>query len=151
VRKSWIPIFATTLLVACNSNTVGPNAPTAEFKATEQIALRNIMCAFEQHPEGKQSPCAHLIENRLLLGKFFSPLLPRGMKEAEQKRGRRITTKFIVEAAAKIKQCQKVPLENTINIIRDVKIAGETYLLKGTSPLIEETSTCFITPDQESK
>lgn len=136
-------------LAACSSTDIGPNAPTQEFKATEQVALQNLMCAFEPHPEGKQSPCAHLIENRLLLGRFFSPLLPRGMKEAEQNRGRRITTKFIVEAAAKIQQCRKVPLENTINVIRDVKIAGGTYLLRGTSPLSEENSSCFLTPAQE--
>lgn len=148
IRKFGLFSFV-LMLAACNSSTVGPNAPTAEFKEKEQLALQNIMCAFEPHPEGKQSPCAHLIENRLLLGKYFAPLLPRNMKEAEQIRGRRITTKFIVESAAKIRQCQRVPLENSINIIRDIKIAGGTYLLKGTSPLSEETSSCFLTPVQE--
>ncbi len=136
---------------ACSSTEFGPNKLTQQDKSNQQLAVQNIMCEFEPHPEGegKQSPCAHLIEHRLLLGKFFAPLLPRGMKEAEQNRGRRVTTKFIVEAAAKIQQCRKVSLENTINVIRDVKIAGGTYLVKGTSPLSQENSSCFLTPVQE--
>ncbi len=137
------------ILAACSSTTVGPNAPSEQDKANEQLALQNMMCAFEPHPEGKQSPCAHMIENRLLLGRYFAPQTLGGLKDAEKSRGRRITTKFIVEAAARIKQCRKVPLENTINIIRDVKIAGGTYLLRGTSPLSEENSSCFLTPYQE--
>lgn len=149
MKKLLSPLLVAMALVGCSSTDIGPNAPTADYKAKEQVALQNMMCAFEPHPEGKQSPCAHMIENRLLLGRFFAPVRPRGMNETEQNRGRRITTKFIVEAAAKIQQCRKVPLENTINVIRDLKIAGGTYALKGTSPLSEENSSCFLTPEQE--
>ena len=149
MRKLWSPIVFAMTLVACSSTDIGPNRPDAQYKANEQLAIQNVMCAFEPHPQGKQSPCAHMIENRLLLGKFFQPLLPRGVTEAERNKARRLTTKFVVEAAARIKQCRKVPLENTINIIRDVKIAGGTYLLRGTSPLSEENSSCFLTPEQE--
>lgn len=150
MKKVLSQLLLATLLVACVSTEVGRNAPTAEFKAKEQLAVQNQMCAFDPHPEGKQSPCAHLIENRLLFGRIFAPETLGGLDEAEKIRGRRITTNFIVEAASKIKQCRKVPLENTINIIRDVQIAGGTYLLKGTAPLSEETSSCFLTPDLES-
>lgn len=150
MKKVWSPVIFATFLAACSSTELGPNAPTAEFKAKEQLAVKNQMCAFDPHPEGKQSPCAHLIENRLLFGRIFAPETLGGLDEAEKIRGRRITTKFIVDAASKIKQCRRVPLENTINIIRDVKIAGGTYLLKGTAPLSEESSSCFLTPDQES-
>lgn len=138
------------LLVACSSTSIGPNAPTQEDLALENAAVQNQMCAFEPHPEGKQSACAHLIENRQLLSRFFAPEGVGRLEQSEKNRGRRITTRFIVNAAAKIKQCQKVPLENTLNIIRDVKIAGETYVVKGTSPLIEESSSCFLTKVQES-
>ena len=150
MKKVWSPVIFATFLAACVSTDVGSNAPTAESKANEQLAVKNQMCAFDPHPEGKQSPCAHLIENRLLFGRIFAPETLGGLDEAEKIRGRRITTKFIVNAAASIKQCRKVPLENTINIIRDVKIAGGTYLLKGTAPLSEENSSCFLTPSQES-
>lgn len=150
MRKFLIPVLFATFLAACVSSDVGPNAETADLKAKEELAVKNLMCAFEPHPEGKQSPCAHLIENRVLFGRIFAPPTLGGLDESEKIRGRRITTKFIVEAASKIKQCRRVPLENTINIIRDVKIAGGTYLLKGTAPLSEENSSCFLTPDQES-
>ena len=149
MRKLWSPVVIAMILAACTSTDIGPNRPTAEYKAQEQLAIQNLMCAFEPHPEGKQSPCAHMIENRLLLGRYFAPRALGGLKESEKLRGRRITTKFIVEAAAGIQQCRKVPPENTINIIRDIKIAGGAYLLKGTSPLSEENSSCFLTPDQE--
>ena len=149
MRKLWSPIFIAMILAACTSSDIGPNRPTQQDKANEQLAAQNAMCAFEPHPEGKQSPCAHMIENRLLLGRYFTPRSLGGLKESEKLRGRRITTKFIVEAAARIQQCRKVSEENTINIIRDIKIAGGTYLLKGTSPLSEENSSCFLTPVQE--
>jgi hypothetical protein len=150
LRKFLSPVLFATFLAACVSSDVGPNAPTAELKAKEQLAVKNQMCAFDPHPEGKQSPCAHLIQNRVLFGRIFAPPTLGGLDEGEKLRGRRITTKFIVDAASKIKQCRRVPLDNTINIIRDVKIAGGTYLLKGTAPLSEENSSCFLTPDQES-
>ena len=146
--KPFAPILSAFLVTACSSTDVGPNAPTAEDRQNEQIAAQNAMCAFEPHPQGKQSPCAHLIENRLLLGRFFAPETLGGFDEAEKLRGRRITTKFIVNAAAGIKQCRKVSAES-ITVIRDVKIAGGTYLLKGTAPLSEVNSSCFLTPETE--
>lgn len=149
MRKLWSPIIIAMILAACTSSDIGPNRPTQQDRANEQLAVQNVMCAFESHSEGKQSPCAHMIENRLLLGRYFTPRTLGGLSESEKLRGRRITTKFIVEAAAKIQQCRKVPQENTINIIRDIKIAGGTYLLKGTSPLSEDNSSCFLTPEQE--
>ena len=146
MSRLWSSVTFGLVLSACSSTDVGPNAPTAQDKANEQLAVQNVMCAFEPHPEGKQSSCDHLIENRLLLGRMFLPATLGGIDEAEKIRGRRVTTKFIVKAAASIKQCQKVSLENTITIIRDVKIAGGTYLLKGTAPLEEGVASCFITP-----
>jgi len=137
-------------MVACSSTNLGPNAPTQEELALEQKAVQNLMCAFEPHPEGKQSPCAHLIENRQLLNRFFAPAGIGNLTESEKIRGRRITTRFVVNAAGSISQCQRVTSEDTVNIIRDVKIANGTYLVKGTSPLLEESSSCFLTQSQES-
>lgn len=149
IKPTWTVLFA-LLLTACSSGSVTQTSEEQQFAAREQRALQNLMCAFEPHPEGKQSPCAHLIENRVLLSRFFAPATLGGFNEAEKNRGRRITTNFIVNAAANINQCNRVSPENTINIIRDVKIAGGTYAVMGTSPLTEETSSCFITPDKES-
>ncbi len=148
MKKPLLSLSIATVLVAC-SPTAGPRFEAQQLKANEQLAAQNIMCAFEPHPEGKQSPCAHLIENRILFGRIFSPETLGGLPEGDKIRGRRVTTKFIVEAAASIKQCRKVPLESSITIIRDVQFAGQTYLLKGTPPLLEENSSCFLTPETE--
>jgi len=148
--KSFAMLAGGLFLVACSSTNLGPNAPTQQELALEQKAVQNLMCAFEPHPEGKQSPCAHLIENRQLLNRFFAPAGIGNLNEAEKIRGRRITTRFIVNAAGSINQCRKITSENTVNIIRDIEIADGTYLVKGTSPLSEENSSCFLTQSLES-
>lgn len=150
MKKLGCSIVIAFIATACSATSGSNLSEKQQFATNEQLAIQNVMCVFEPHPEGKQSPCAHMIENRLLLGRFFAFETLGGFKESEKAKGRRITTKFIVNAAASIKQCRKVPLENTINIIRDVKIADGTYLLKGTAPLSEENSFCFLTPDLEA-
>ena len=131
------------IAIACTSREMGPYAPTAEDKQNEVLAVKNAMCAFEN-----QERCAHVIENRNLMTRFFAPETLGGMNESEKFRGRRITTKFIVEAAASIRQCRPV-VANSIIILRDVKINGGTFLMKATTPA-NETSACFITPDPEA-
>ena len=101
------------------------------------------MCAFEN-----QERCAHVIENRNLMTRFFAPETLGGMNESEKFRGRRITTKFVVEAAASIRQCRPVVADSVV-ILRDMQINGSTFLMKATAPA-NETSACFITPDPEA-
>lgn len=128
---------------ACSSTDVGPYAPTAEEKATERVAAQKAMCAIDN-----QARCDHLIENRLLFGRFFAPETLGGMEEPEKLRGRKITTKFVSEAVAGIQQCTRVT-EPSIPIVKGMIIDGGKYSVMGTSPLLEGSSTCFITPQTE--
>ena len=131
------------MAVACTSRDVGPYAPTAEDKQNEALAAQNAMCAFEN-----QARCSHVIENRILMSRFFAPETLGGMDESEKFRGRRVTTKFIVEAAAAIKQCRRVTEESLI-VLKDVDINGAKWQMKATKP-VNETSSCFITPEPEA-
>ena len=131
------------LAVACTSRDVGPYAPTAEDKQNEVLAAQNAMCAFEN-----QARCSHVIENRILMSRFFAPETLGGMDESEKFRGRRVTTKFIVEAAASIKQCRKVSQEAVI-LLKDVDINGGKWQMKATKP-VDANASCFITPSPEA-
>ena len=102
------------MLFACTSREVGPYAPTAEDKRTEALAAQNSMCRIEN-----QARCAHVIENRILMSRFFAPENLGGMREDEKFRGRRITTRFISEAVAGINQCQRVTADSIV-ILRDI-------------------------------
>ncbi|MEM9331358.1 MAG: hypothetical protein AAGA53_08520 [Pseudomonadota bacterium] len=136
-------VLISCVLVACTSRDVGPYAPTSDDKRNEALAVKNAMCTFEN-----QERCAHVIENRTLMSKFFLPETLGGIDETEKFRGRRITTKFVVEAAAAIAQCVPVTQESIV-ILRDVKIAGGTYQMRATKP-VNQSSACFITPDPEA-
>ncbi|MGI9349957.1 MAG: hypothetical protein ACR2O3_00225 [Rhizobiaceae bacterium] len=143
MKKQLALVLMAGIAVACTSRDVGPYAPTAEDRQNEVLAAKNAMCTFEN-----QERCAHVIENRNLMTRFFAPETLGGMNESEKFRGRRITTKFIVEAAATIKQCRPVVADSVV-ILRDVKINGGTYLMKATKPA-SENSACFIIPDPEA-
>lgn len=143
MRNQFILVGLAILAVACTSRDVGPYAPTAEDKNLESQAAQKAMCGIEN-----QARCDHLIENRLLFGRFFSPETLGGMDESEKFRGRRVTTKFVVEAVAAIKQCNRVDALS-VNIVKGMEIAGKKFDVKGTSPLVEQESTCFITPSSE--
>ena len=131
------------LVTACPSRDVGPNAPTAQDKTNETVAAQKSMCTIEN-----QTRCDHLIENRNLFGRFFAPQTLGGMDENEKQRGRRITTKFVVEAVAAINQCKRVEL-TSIPIVKGMIIAKQKFNVMGTSPLVKGESTCFITPQTE--
>lgn len=131
------------LAVACTSRDVGPYAPTAEDKQNEVLATKNAMCAIEN-----QARCAHVIENRILMSRFFAPETLGGLDESEKFRGRRVTTKFIVEAAAGIRQCRPVTSESIV-ILKDVNINGGKWQFRATKP-VNETASCFLAPEPEA-
>jgi len=138
MKKLAVPVLLGLAISACTSTDVGVNAPTAEDKAIHAQALNKLMCRVEN-----QARCAHVIENRILFGRFFAPKTLGGLEEDEKRRGRRITTKFIAEAVANINQCQPVTAESVV-LVKDLKLAGGTYEFKGTSPLDQQTSACFL-------
>ncbi|MEM7067364.1 MAG: hypothetical protein AAF478_00660 [Pseudomonadota bacterium] len=135
--------MATAIMAACSSTDIGPYAPTSEEKRLETAATTKAMCRIEN-----QERCAHVIENRLLMSRFFAPETLGGMDESEKFRGRSITTKFVVEAVAAINQCQRVT-EDSVILLRDMKIDKGTYFLKATKP-VSVNSACFITPEPEA-
>lgn len=143
MRNTLTLISATLILVACTSRDVGPYAPTAEDRSQEAVAASKAMCVIDN-----QARCNHLIENRILFGRFFAPETLGGLDESKKFRGRRITTQFVVEALAATNQCVP-PQEPSVNIVRGMEIDGKRFDVKGTSPLIEQQSSCFITPSLE--
>ena len=143
MRKHFLVVMTGLVLAACTGDNFGPHALTAEDRENQVVAAKKIMCRIEQ-----QDRCAHVIKNRQLMTRFFKPDTQGGLKEDEKKRGRRITTKYIVEAVAAINQCTPV-IEESLVLLRDVKIDGGTYLLKATIPA-DESAACFITPDPEA-
>lgn len=143
MKKSLAVGGVALLVAACSSSDVGPFAPTAEEKASQRIAAQNAMCAIDN-----QARCDHLIENRILFGRFFAPETLGGMEEPEKLRGRKLTTKFVSEAVAGIQQCTRVTAPS-IPIVKGMVIDGGKYTVMGTSPLLEGSSTCFITPQTE--
>lgn len=144
MRKFSIPVLFVLVISACSSTDYGPNAPTAEDKAIQSQAVTKLMCRVEN-----QARCTHVIENRILFGRFFAPKTLGGLQEDEKRRGRRVTTNFIAEAVAGINQCQPVTAESVV-LVRDLKMADGTYEFRGTSPLDEQTSACFLTQSTES-
>ena len=136
--RSLVLIGAFAALIACTSRDVGPYAPTAQDKSNEQLAVQNAQCAFEN-----QNRCSHVVENRILLSRFFAPEGFGGMDESEKFRGRRVTTKFIVEAAAGIQQCTKV-FEDSVILLKNIDINGGKWQMKATKP-VSPTANCFIT------
>jgi len=144
VKKTTFPILVALLLVACSSRDVGPFALTQEEKAVEANAVTKLMCRVEN-----QARCGHVIDNRILFGRFFAPETLGGLDEGEKFRGRQVTTKFIAEAVAGINQCQKVT-ETSVSLVKNLIIAGGTYEFRGTSPLDQDNSACFLTQFTES-
>jgi len=132
------------LAAACSSSTVGPDALSSDQRALQKKAAANASCVIEN-----QARCDHLIENRILFGRFFAPEFVGGMDEDEKARGRRLTTKFVVEAVADIKQCTRAS-DNTVAIINGMEIDGGKYDVLGTSPLLPQASKCFITRQTEA-
>ncbi len=143
MRKLIALGMLSVLVVACTSRDVGPYAPSAQDKQNEVLAAQNAMCVFEN-----QARCAHVIENRVLMSRFYAPETLGGMDESEKFRGRSVTTKFIVEAAAAIKQCRRVSEESLI-LLKDVDINGGKWQMRATKP-VNENAACFITPDPEA-
>ena len=144
MRFNSVIVVLALVVAACTSRDVGPYAPTEAEKQTELKATQNIMCAFEN-----QARCAHLIENRLLLSRFYLYETLGGLNESEKYRGRSVTNKFVAEAAANIRQCRRVS-GDTVSIIKGLELAGSTYEVRGSSPLSEEDSACFLAPFQEA-
>ena len=144
MRKSLLPILLGVFASACVSTDVGPNALSAEDKAVQQQAVSKLMCRVEN-----QARCTHVIENRILFGRFFAPETLGGMPEDEKRKGRRVTTKFISEAVAGINQCQPVNAESVV-LVKGLKLNGGNYEFRGTSPLDPQTSACFLTQSSES-
>ena len=54
------------IAVACTSRDIGPYALTSEDKARQAAAAGKAQCAIENQPR-----CDHLIENRILFGRFL--------------------------------------------------------------------------------
>jgi len=143
VRKPLAVLVLSLLAVACTSRDFGPYAPDAEEKGQQVIAAGKAMCVIQN-----QARCDHLIENRVLFGRFFAPETLGGLDEGKKFRGRRLTTKFVVEALAASNQCV-APVGPSINIVKGMEINNRLFDLKGTSPLVEQQSSCFITPSLE--
>ena len=139
--KRGIPIMAAFVITACSTAGTPVTSEQKQFLESEKLALKNIMCVFEN-----QARCDHIIENRSIFARFFAPADLGGLTAAEKIRGRNVTTKFVVEAAASIQQCQRTSLE-TISLIKDVKISDGTYRVEGTKPLQKGQSVCFLTPE----
>jgi len=144
VRQALALIIFACVLVACNSRDVGPFAPDAQEKSLQQVAVSKLMCRIEN-----QARCAHVIENRILLARFYAPKTLGGLDESEKFQGRSVTNKFITEAVAGIQQCERVTAES-VSLLKGMKLAGGLYELRGTSPLSEQTSACFLTTFSES-
>ncbi|MDJ0614371.1 MAG: hypothetical protein QNJ29_11920 [Rhizobiaceae bacterium] len=143
MRKLVAFVCIAVFAVACTSRDVGPYAPTTEEKSLEQIAATKSMCVIQN-----QARCDHLIENRSLFSRFFAPATLGGLDESEKFRGRRITTKFVVEALAATNQCVP-PSGPSVTIVKGMEIDKRRFDVKGTSPLLEQQSSCFITPSSE--
>ena len=143
MTRVFMVIAIAVLAVSCNSRDVGPYAPDAQDRANQQIAAQKAMCAMED-----QARCDELIENRLLFARFFAPESFGGMDESEKFRGRSVVTKKVVESVAAIKQCNRVDGE-TIAILKGMDVAGVKHEVRGTSPLVPQSSTCFISPQPE--
>lgn len=141
--KPGYHILPVLLVLAACSNTNSQSSGDTSYEALELAASNNLQCAWEN-----QQRCSHVIENRALFARFFAPPTLGNMEEAEKNNGRRVTTRFIVEATAGINQCQKVG-SNSIPLVKDVRIAGKGYRVEGTAPL-SQASRCFLTPDPES-
>ncbi|MEM8651659.1 MAG: hypothetical protein AAGF54_14085 [Pseudomonadota bacterium] len=139
--KRGVPILAAFAITACSSTTSPVTSEQQEYPILEKRALENIMCIFEN-----QTRCDHIIENRTIFARFFAPADLGGLTANQKINGRRVTTKFVVEAAASIQQCQRTSTE-TISLIKDVKISGGTYRVEGTKPLEQGQSVCFIAPE----
>lgn len=143
MMRYGVLLMIALVAVACTSRDFGVNRTTSEDRAKQAVAAQYVGCAFEN-----QARCDHLIENRTLFGRFFAPATLGGMDENEKFRGRQITTKFVVEALSTIKQCNPVT-DESVTIISGMEINGAKYLVKGTSPLQQQSSACFISPETE--
>lgn len=128
------------LLVACNSRDFGANAPTSKDRANAALAVQKVNCAFEN-----QKACAHIIENRILLARFFAPETLGGLDGDEKVKGRRVTTRFVVDNVAEIKQCRPVAGES-IPLIRDIDINNAKYQVHASKPVTPQ-SLCFLKPE----
>ena len=142
-RRKGIAGAGLMVLASCVSTDIGPNAYTKEDLQTQRIAGQNAGCAIEN-----QERCKHVIENRILMARFFAPKTLGGLREDEKIKGRRVTTRFVAEAAAAISACRRVTQE-ALPLIRDMDLDGSKFTLKATAP-ITETSTCFLEPEASS-
>jgi len=140
VKKAVLISVLALSAVACSSQGGSIQDETSDLA---RQAASNVMCAIEN-----QARCGHVIENRTLMSRFFQPLSFGGMNESEKLRGKRVTTNFVIEAAANIKQCRRISKPG-IPILKNMEIAGGYYQLHGTSPLDPVSSTCFLTPQAE--
>ncbi len=142
--RKLLHIFGAALLLAgCSSTGAGQGDTDSQYRSLELAAAGNLQCAWEN-----QARCSHMIENRSLMARFFAPETLGGLNEPEKQRGRRITTKFVVEAAAAINQCRRVTAKS-VTIVKDVRISEKGYRVEGTAPL-NASSSCFLTPDPEN-
>ena len=138
MRKFQVSIITALLAAGCTPEKVGPYAADADDRAIQRQAAQKLMCRIEN-----QERCSHLIQNRAVFSRFFDPLNTGTMTQTEKFKGRQITTKYVAEALAEIKQCQTVG-EESIAIIKGLKLDEKLYQVRATSPLSEQTSACFI-------
>jgi len=123
--------------VSCTSDG-GPSGTTdTNHKAAEARAIANVGCIFEDQPF-----CSHMIDKRTVLTQFFHPD-SEVISAEEKKRGQRLLTEEVVDAAGSIRQCRKSD-DATVTLIAGMTIARNSYNLVATSP-VSASSSCYIT------
>ena len=142
MKKFALP-FAALFFAGCNSADTPPGLTTSDYQELQRKAVANAGCVIED-----QFACTHVIENRQLLSSFFSPEGLGGKDESEKLRGRRVTTKYVVDAVSAIKQCRKTDSE-AIPLLKKLEISDGQYQVLATIP-VSATSSCYMIPDVES-
>lgn len=136
--KLAAPLTSAFLMASCNTLDDGSGLTSADRRAMEVQAAQNAECVFEN-----QARCTHIIENRTQLSLYFAPESLSKLDPNEKNKGMRVTKNFVVEAAAAIKQCNKIS-DTVLPLIKGMEINGEPHQVMGTSPLSLQ-SKCFIT------
>ena len=141
--KRLITIISLTgILLGCGLSKPPPGLKHSSIEQQNK-AVANVGCVFEN-----QNACSHIVENRLLLASFYSPKGLGNKTEEEKLKGRRITTKFVVEHAGNIQQCRKETAA-AILVLNKLEIAGSKYKVLATAP-ISEQSSCYLAVDTEN-
>ena len=135
--KIAAPLASAFLMASCNTVDDGSGLTAADRRGMEAQAVQNAECVFEN-----QARCTHIIENRTQLSLYFAPDSLSKLDANEKIKGMRVTKNFVVEAAAAIKQCNKIS-DSVLPLIKGMEINGEPFQVMGTSPLSPQ-SKCYI-------